>query len=94
MEQVLTILQMFSAAVIVPLINVIKARWIPVEWAFSSWAIQLILSFGLSAGLISLMVDVWTWPQVWEITMTIMVGSSMVHAVEKTYFKIKKKNGG
>lgn len=93
MEQVLTILQMVSVAVIVPLINVIKTRWIPPEWAFSSWAIQLILSFGISAGLISLMVDVWTWPQVWEITMTIMVGSSGVHAVAKTYHKIKKKNG-
>lgn len=94
MEQVLTILQMFSMGVIVPLINVIKTKWIPTEWAFMSWALQLILSFGISAGLMALMVDVWTWPQVWEITMTIMVGSSMVHAGAKTYHKIKKKNGG
>lgn len=91
MEQVLTILQVVSVALIVPLINVIKARWIPPEWAFSAWALQLILSFGMAAGLIALMVDVWTWPQVWEVTMTIMIGTSAYHAGEKQYHKMKLK---
>lgn len=91
MEQVLSILQVVSIALIVPLINVIKARWIPPEWAFLAWALQLILSFGVAAGLIALMVDVWTWPQVWEVAMTIMVGTSAFHAGEKTYYKMKMK---
>lgn len=89
MEQVLSILQVISVAVIVPLIDVIKEKWISPEWAFSSWLVQLILSFGIAAGLMVLMVDIWTWQQVWQITLTIMAGASAYHAGEKTYHKRK-----
>jgi hypothetical protein len=93
MEQVLAILQVISAAVIVPLIGVIKQKWIPPEWAFSSWVVQLMLSFGIAAGLMALMVDVWTWQEVWQITLTIMAGASAIHAGAKTYHKKKNKIG-
>ena len=89
MDSTLSLLQIISAAFIVPLVDVIKKRFLPADWSFLSWALQALLCFGFAYMLSTAIGEPHTTKDIITATVTLMAGASGIHAVAKTYKKVK-----
>ena len=86
----LTLLGLVSVNLIVPFTQVLKANYIPANWAFLTWGIQAILSV-LLAWIISLVLMPMSGEMIVFYALTIMGGNGAAHANQKMRIKI---NGG
>lgn len=93
MEQVTAILTALSGALVVPLVNYLKAKFIPDELAFVTWAMSFGLCFALAMGINAVVGAGLTLQDIFNVCLTILAVGGAVHASGKQKSKTESIKG-